>query len=135
MSRTGTTLCPVVAMLRYLAVRGSSDGPLLIHANGLPLTRGQFVSEVKKSLQTAQIDLSRYSGHSFWIDAVSAAVAAGVLAYFIKMLGRWESEAYHLYTRTPPECLEAVTHAADCPVSRSWFHVYVLDSSSQWAVT
>ena len=109
MSRTGTTLCPVVAILRYLAVCGSLDGPLLIHTNGLPLTRDQFMSEVKKALQTAQIDSTWYSSHSFWIGAVSAAAAAGVPAYFIKMLGRWESEAYHLYIRTPFESLEAVT--------------------------
>ena len=110
MSKTDTTVCPVVAVLSYLAVRRGSDGPLFIHANGLPLTRDQFVSEVKKALQKAQIDSSLYSGHSFRIGAASAAAAAGVPAYFIKMLGRWESEAYHLYIRTPRESLAAVTH-------------------------
>ena len=110
MGKTDTTVCPVVAVLSYLAVRRASDGPLFIHANGLPLTRDQFVSEVKKALQKAQIDSSLYSGHSFRIGAASAAAAAGVPAYFIKMLGRWESEAYHLYIRTPRESLAAVTH-------------------------
>ena len=73
MSKTGTTVCPVVAVLSYLAVRRGSDGPLFIHANGLPLTREQFVSEVKKAFQKAQIDSLLYSGHSFQIGAVSAA--------------------------------------------------------------
>ena len=108
MSKMGTTLCPVVAVLSYLAVHRGPDGPLLIHANGLPLTRDQFVSEVKKALQTAQIDSSLYSGHSFRIGVASTAAAVGVLAYFIKMLGRWESEAYHLYIRSPRESLAAV---------------------------
>ena len=109
MNKSGMSLCPVVAVLSYLAVRSGSDGPLLIHADGLPLTRDQFVTKVKRALQAAQIDSTLYSGHSFRIGAASAAAAAGVPAYFIKMLGRWESEAYHLYIRTPRESLAAVS--------------------------
>ena len=109
MSRTGTVLCPVAAILHYMAVRPKGEGPLLIHADGSPLTRAQFVFQVKKALQTAAIDSASYSGHSFRIGAASAAAAAGVPAYFIKMLGRWESEAYHLYIRTPRYALAAVS--------------------------
>lgn len=108
-SRTGTALCPVSAILNYLAVRPGGEGPLLVHADGSPLTRDQFVQKVKKALKIAKIDPSSYSGHSFRIGAASAAAAAGVPAYFIKMLGRWESEAYHLYIRTPRESLAAVS--------------------------
>ena len=64
---------------------------------------------VKKTLCTANIDATAYSGHSFRIKAASAAAAAGVPAYFIKMLGRLESEAYHLYIRTPRESLASIS--------------------------
>ena len=109
--RTDTPICPVLGLLSYIAIRpaGSSSAPLLIHADGSPLTRDQFVRMVKKTLRTANIDQAGYSGHSFRIGAASAAAAAGVPAYFIKMLGRWESEAYHLYIRTPRASLAAVS--------------------------
>ena len=108
-SKTSAALCPVSAILNYLAVRPGEQGPLLVHADGSPLTRDQFVQKIKKALRIAKIDPTSYSGHSFRIGAATAAAAAGVPAYFIKMLGRWESEAYHLYIKTPRESLAAVS--------------------------
>ena len=64
---------------------------------------------VKKTLHLAKVDASAYSGHSFRIGAATAAAAAGVPAHFIKMLGRWESEAYQLYVRTPRESLASIS--------------------------
>ena len=46
--KTGTTLCPVTAMLAYLGVRGSGAGPLFRFSDGRPLTRARFVELVKK---------------------------------------------------------------------------------------
>ena len=110
--KTDSPICPVAGLLRYMAGRpkGDDSAPLLVHANGSPLTRDQFVRMVKKTLSRASVDHSAYSGHSFRIGAASSAAAAGVPAYFIKMLGRWESEAYHLYIRTPRASLAAVSH-------------------------
>ena len=64
---------------------------------------------VKNTLWAANIDDSTYSGHSFRIGATSAAAAAGIPAYFIKMLGCWESEAYRLYIRTPRASLATIS--------------------------
>ena len=108
LGKSGSTLCPVFAILSYLAVRPNTKGALLVRADGSPLTRDQFVRLVKMALSAANIDASAYSGHSFRIGAASAAAAAGVPAYFIKALGRWESEAYHVYIRTPREALASV---------------------------
>ena len=107
--RTSATVCPVAAILDYLAIRPKGEGPLLVHADGSPLTRDQFVRAVKRALQAANIDSSLYSGHSFRIGAATAAAAAGVPAYFIKMLGRWESEAYAIYIKTPREALASIS--------------------------
>ena len=107
MSRTGTVLCPVAAILHYMAVHPKVEGSLLIHADGSPLTRAQFVFQVKKALEAAAVDSASYSGHSFCIASIAA--ATGIPVYFIKMLGRWESEAYHLYIRTPRHALAAVS--------------------------
>ena len=110
--KTDSPICPVAGLLQYMASRPRDDGysaPLLVHADGSPLTRDQFVRMVKKTLHVANVDHSSYSGHSFRIGAASSAAAAGVPAYFIKMLGRWESEAYHLYIRTPRASLASVS--------------------------
>lgn len=104
-------ICPVAGLLHYMAShpRGDDSAPLLVHVDGSPLTRDQFVRMVKKTLHLTNVDHFAYSGHSFRIGAASSAAAAGVPAYFIKMLGRWESEAYHLYIRTPRASLASVT--------------------------
>ena len=109
--RTNAPICPVLGLLSYMAVRPAtaSSSPLLIHADGSPLTRDQFVRMVRKTLRAANIDQTGYSGHSFHIGAASTAAMAGIPAYFIKMLGRWESEAYNLYIRTPRASLAAVS--------------------------
>ena len=41
--------------------------------------------------------------------AATSAAAAGVPAHIINMLGRWESEAYQLYIRTPRETLASIS--------------------------
>ena len=111
LGRNDTLLCPVTAVLRYLAVRTEAVGPLFVWEDNSPLTRDQFVRRVKKALQSVGADASCYSGHSFGIGAVTAAAMAGVPADTIKMLGRWESDAYRLYIRTPRETLAAISRA------------------------
>ena len=54
--RTQLPLCPVVAVLNYLVVRPPGEGPLFIHRDGTPLTRGSFVKGVRAALAMAHID-------------------------------------------------------------------------------
>ena len=63
-----------------------------------PLSRDQFVQKVKAALNAAS---KCYSGHSFRIGAATTAAAAGISADTIKMLGRWNSDAYQRYVRSP----------------------------------
>ena len=99
--KTGSSLCPVAAMLSYLCVRGMADGPLFKFADGRVLTRQHFVSAVREGLDKAGIDSSKYSGHSFRIGAATMAAARGIEDCIIKMLGRWESVAYLQYVKIP----------------------------------
>ena len=109
MAKTGTTLCLVSAKLDYIALRLNGKGPLLIHVDGTPLTRDQISRMVKKTLHLAKVDASTYSGHSFRIGAATVTATAGVQAHFIKVIGRWESEAYQLYVQTPCESLTSIS--------------------------
>ena len=99
--QTNVPLCPVSALLAYLVLRGSQDGPLFQMEGGAPLSRTQLVSEVRAALQAAGMDPSKYAGHSFRIGAATTAAACGVPVDIIKMLGRWRSDAYQLYVKIP----------------------------------
>ena len=91
LGRTDQELCPVAAVLDYIARRGTCAGPLFIYENGQPLTRNSLVREVRSALLA---NATPYSGHSFRIGAVMSAAAAGVEDAIIKILGRWQSTAY-----------------------------------------
>ena len=108
-------LCPVAAILNYMAVHPRIDSPLLVHDGSSLLTRDQFVRLVKKALYCANVNDTGYSSHSFSIGAETVAAAAGVPTHFIKMLGHWESSAYQVYLRTLRESL-ASTFPVDCRV-------------------
>ena len=103
--RTYQRICPVAAVLSYMAVRPPTGGPLFVNTNGSPLTPVQLVHYVRMALKQKGWDVSHYSGHSFRIGAATTAAAMGVPIPTIKMLGRWESEAYTRYIRFPREQL------------------------------
>ena len=101
-------MCPVSALLAYLAVRLSRGQHLFVWEDGKPLSRSEFGHLLKKTLEAAGLETSRYSGHSLRIGAATSAAAAGVPDHLIKVLGRWRSEAFQLYVRTPPDTLLSV---------------------------
>ena len=109
LGKTGKPLCPVAAILNYLLIRPPGDGPLFVLKDRKPLSKDAFVKEVRRALDAAGIVSSSYAGHSFRIGAATSAAAAGVPAHLIKMMGRWTSEAYLLYLRTPRETLASIS--------------------------
>ena len=76
--QTNLPLCPVGALLAYLVVRGTQDGPLFQLEDGSPLTRSRLVCELRTALRTADIDASKYAGHNFRIGAATTAAACEV---------------------------------------------------------
>ena len=48
---TGCSLCPVAAVLSYLAARPSSPGPLFVFQDGRPLSRPKLVAAVRQALR------------------------------------------------------------------------------------
>ena len=55
-------ICPVKALLAYLALRGPSPGPLFIHKNGAPLSRRGLVAAIRSALSGYGLDVSRFNG-------------------------------------------------------------------------
>ena len=108
---TQRDLCPIAAILPYVALRGATTGPLFQLASGVFLTRERFVTEVRRLLQLAGLDPELYSGHSFRIGAATAAAQAGLEGHTIQTLGRWQSAAYLTYIRLPRDSLAQVSTA------------------------
>jgi len=96
-------------MLAYLALRGGQAGPLFITKEGRGLTRLAFSSALDSLLSKLKLDHKKYNTHSFRIGAATSATQAGIPDSQIKMLGRWQSDAYQRYIKTPPMELANLT--------------------------
>lgn len=107
--KTNSTLCPVSAVLAYMAARPADPGPLFRFADGSPLTRQALVRKLRGALRQLDINPDLFSGHSFRIGAATAAHRAGIDEATIRMLGRWESDAVLRYIRTPRAQLAALS--------------------------
>jgi len=94
-------ICPVTLMAQFLSVRPTQPGPLFCWADGSPILRSQFVEELNRSLAFCGLDSALYKSHSFRIGAASWAAAQGLSDLQIKRFGRWKSNAFLRYIRTP----------------------------------
>ena len=112
---TGDILCPVAAILGYLALRPPAPGPLFVFGDGSPLSRPRLVQSLREVLRRAGVDVSGFSGHSFRIGAATTAARAGLSDSLIQTLGRWRSSAFMLYIRTPSQQLTAVSATLASP--------------------
>ncbi len=69
LGKTSASICPVTAILQYLAVRPPDAGPLFISSDQKPITKQVFVKKIRAVLERVGIDSSGYKGHSFRIGA------------------------------------------------------------------
>ena len=106
---TNCELCPVTAVLAYIVKRPPGPGPLFKFTDGRALTRALFVEKVRYALSLVGINADNYAGHSFRSGAATTAAKQGVGDATIKMLGRWKSDAYQLYIKTPRHQLAAIS--------------------------
>ena len=106
---SGHPLCTVQAMMSsYLASRADAPGPLFLFTNGQPLTRTNLTDWLRQIMASAQIP-GNFSSHSFRIGAATIAARNGVPDHLKQTMGRWSSNAYQLYIRTPADLLAALS--------------------------
>ena len=96
-------LCPVMALHRFLLLRGHTPGPLFVFQNGMFLTRQRIVDLLHCSLP----DIPHVNTHSFRRGGASALAAAGTPPQIIMILGRWKSNAFAEYINFPDDFLAA----------------------------
>ena len=99
------TVCAVSAMQQFFLTTRPSRGPLFSFRSGRLLTRSAVICLLRDAARCAGLPYHSLKGHSFRIEAASTAAAAGLPDWLIKVLGRWSSDCYQLYIRTPQQVL------------------------------
>ena len=105
LGKTDHRICPVMALVQYLAKRGDKPGPLFMLPNNKSLTRKTFCAALSKAFQELEMNPRTYNTHSFRIGAATSAKQAGISDSLLKTLGRWRSNAYQKYVRPSPQDL------------------------------
>lgn len=96
---TNNQYCPVQLIMSYLKLRGSTNGPLFIHGNGVPVTREEVAKALKDTLTLINYDPNKYNTHSFRIGRLCQAAENGASETQLRLLGRWKSNAFLSYLR------------------------------------
>ena len=97
----GLSICPVQAIISFLAVRSPAPGPLFMFQSGRPLTQNSLVTHLQTALREVGVTPSAYTGHSFRIGVATMAAKRGLEDSLIQTLGRWKSAAYLAYSKIP----------------------------------
>ena len=93
------SMCPVVLMSSYLLLRGFQPGPIFSYPSLSPIKRSFFYSKLNFLLQSIGCDVDRYQSHSFRIGGASYFAELGYTDSQIRLLGRWDSNAFIRYIR------------------------------------
>jgi hypothetical protein len=108
----GSILDPVRALWDMVASDPVSEEerestPLFRHGRGkrLAFTVAQVRDAVKRVMRAAGQDPSRFGAHSLRIGGATAALAADVSPSLIRLMGRWASDIYEIYTRVSREAV------------------------------
>ena len=97
-------------MLTYLESRTPfpTTGPLFTFQSGPFLTRGRLTNETRLLLSKGGLNSGEFAGHSFRIGAATTATSANLPPWLIKVFGRWSSDCFERYIKTPPSVLAQV---------------------------
>lgn len=95
------TICPYLLLRQYVVLRGPLPGPLYTLNGTSAVPREWFNLSLKRCLQACHLNASAYTSHSFRIGAASHAAGQGFTDAQIRLMGRWNSDAFKKYIRTP----------------------------------
>ena len=113
--RTYVSICPVTAILNFIAGRTDRPGTFFLLSSGAPATKGWFTRHIRELLGAMGLPQDQYAGHSFRIGAATTAAMKGVEDSTIQALGRWHSATFLLYVRSPKERLASLSRVMAAP--------------------
>ena len=107
---SGSDICAVTAYKSYRDIhRFQGHLPAFQFSDGKFLTRQAVSSAIHQLLTQAGIpDAHLYNTHSFRSGAATTAAEANLPDWLIKTLGRWRSDSYQVYIKTPRNILRSV---------------------------
>ena len=93
----------MMAMKDYiLQAQPPASRPLFMFSqSGSWLAHSSLTKELLSILQQCGFPSNNFDSHSFRIGDATSAVSAGIPTWLIKVLGRWSSDCYDLYIKTP----------------------------------
>jgi hypothetical protein len=104
----------IQALTQYLChtqqETANNKAPLFRFPDGNPVNRQWFMKQVSILLSNAGYDSSNYSSHSFRKGGAVSLQHNGISDSMIRQIGRWKSDAFHLYLRHPTQ--DSIIHAA-----------------------
>ena len=76
--------------------------PFFAQKTGVPaVSRQQFTEYLALIFRTCGLDPTKYKGHSSRIGAATLTAESGLSDAQIRLLGRWKSDAFRKYIRSP----------------------------------
>jgi hypothetical protein len=104
-------VCPFQLLQRYVSVRRNQQAmptdPLFVTDAGQPLNRQYFIQCTRDVLLAVGLQPDMYNGHSYRIGASTSCAQMRIEDHLIKTMGRWSSDSYLRYIRTPVSALSS----------------------------
>ena len=104
-SCTGTPVCGACKawciLQQHQWTQTSPDAPFL-QIDSRALDHMTLVRHIKDIATWLGLDPSRYSGHSLCIRGATSAAQTGLFQWQIKLMGRWNSQAYQVHIKNTP---------------------------------
>ena len=122
LAASNQSLCPYRAVRNHISNCKKPNVPLFKFCDNTYLTRKRLTS-ILQELIPLSADNSRYTSHSFRVGAATTAAAVNTPDWLIKVLGRWSSDCYQSYIRTPLETVASVPSilaSANVEPSNAW---------------
>ena len=93
-------ICPVRHLTYFLSLRGYEPGPLFCFPTLSPIPRQFFSKHLSRLISFSGFQVERYKSHSLRIGGASYYASLGYSDAQIRLLGRWESNAFVRYIRS-----------------------------------
>ena len=97
-------VCGFCRMKEYVTTLDSQRPdrlPLFMHHGSTVLTKSYLVNATKLLIGQTGRHSADFTGHSYRAGSATTAGSEAFSDYEVKLLGRWESSAYHVYLRKP----------------------------------
>ncbi|XP_078496136.1 uncharacterized protein LOC144752056 [Lissotriton helveticus] len=96
----GSVCCPITNLEAFIAQRPpGTEGPLIIHSDGSPLTKFQFSRVMSMAVTAAGLDPYRFGTESFRIGVAPEATARGLSGSEDQRIGGGSSDCSKCYVR------------------------------------